>query len=134
MLNKLRVFVYGTLKPGEINYNRYCAGKVVEERNAIAFGKLFSLPIGYPAMTVGDEAVRGCLLAFTNAAILSALDSLEDYDPNRPVAQNLYNRQQIETFDSTSQPLGLAWVYLMTCERVQQLGGTWLPDGNWRGL
>jgi len=25
----IRVFVYGTLKPGEVNYQRYCEGKVI---------------------------------------------------------------------------------------------------------
>ncbi|NET53980.1 MAG: gamma-glutamylcyclotransferase, partial [Merismopedia sp. SIO2A8] len=42
-----KVFVYGTLKPGEVNYDQYCASKVVEEIRAIAFGELFDLPIGY---------------------------------------------------------------------------------------
>lgn len=132
MLNKLRVFVYGTLKPGEFNYNCYCAGKVLEAQKAIALGKLFSLPVGYPAMTSGNEPVRGCLLTFENDEILTALDSLENYDPQRPSAENHYNRQKIETFDATSQSLGLAWAYLMTFEQVQQLGGTWLPEGDWR--
>ncbi len=31
---ELRVFVYGTLKPGEANYQKYCAGKVVEAKRA----------------------------------------------------------------------------------------------------
>jgi len=26
----IRVFVYGTLKPGEVNYQRYCEGKVID--------------------------------------------------------------------------------------------------------
>jgi gamma-glutamylcyclotransferase (GGCT)/AIG2-like uncharacterized protein YtfP len=48
-LNQLKVFVYGTLKPGESNYQRYCAENVVEKREAIrrnpfrviAFGQLY---------------------------------------------------------------------------------------------
>jgi gamma-glutamylcyclotransferase (GGCT)/AIG2-like uncharacterized protein YtfP len=27
---QMKVFVYGTLKPGECNYQRYCEGKVVD--------------------------------------------------------------------------------------------------------
>ena len=42
----VRVFVYGTLKPGEANYKRYCAGKVVDVKTAFVQGKLFALPMG----------------------------------------------------------------------------------------
>jgi gamma-glutamylcyclotransferase (GGCT)/AIG2-like uncharacterized protein YtfP len=43
----INVFAYGTLKPGEANYQKYCAGKVVEVKRAIANGKLYDLPIGW---------------------------------------------------------------------------------------
>ena len=33
-----KVFVYGTLKPGEINYQRYCEGRIAKEEEAIASG------------------------------------------------------------------------------------------------
>jgi gamma-glutamylcyclotransferase (GGCT)/AIG2-like uncharacterized protein YtfP len=65
------VFVYGTLKPGENNYQIYCAGKVLAEQRAIAFGRLFSLPAGYPAMTPGDCPVHGFLLSFANSTVRS---------------------------------------------------------------
>lgn len=65
------VFVYGTLKPGENNYQIYCAGKVLAEQRAITFGRLFSLPAGYPAMTPGDCPVHGFLLSFANSTVRS---------------------------------------------------------------
>jgi gamma-glutamylcyclotransferase (GGCT)/AIG2-like uncharacterized protein YtfP len=55
----VRVFVYGTLKPGEANYQRYCAGKVVDAERTSVLGKLFALPMGYPAMTLGEYSVHG---------------------------------------------------------------------------
>ncbi len=42
----LRVFVYGTLKPGEVNYQKYCNGKVVEQERALTLGQLFALQDG----------------------------------------------------------------------------------------
>lgn len=126
-----QVFVYGTLKPGEVNYQKYCAGKVVEARKAIAPGKLYALPMGYPAMTLGDGKVHGYLLSFTDAAILTALDDLEDYDSTRPISENLYNRQSIEISEPTGLSLGWAWVYLMTPKKVYQLGGILQLDGCW---
>ncbi|HEY9725489.1 MAG TPA: gamma-glutamylcyclotransferase [Chroococcales cyanobacterium] len=133
MLNTLKVFVYGTLKPGETNYQRYCAGKVVEEQSAIAFGQLYDLPLGYPAMTYGEIPVQGFLLTFADPSVLTALDELEDYNPNRLPQENEYERQQIEIYNLSAQSLGLAWVYLMNPDRIQRLGGVLLRSGWWSG-
>ncbi|MEH2163169.1 MAG: gamma-glutamylcyclotransferase [Nostoc sp.] len=129
----VRVFVYGTLKPGEANYKKYCAGKVVDLKRAFVEGKLFALPMGYPAMTLGDGQVYGYLLSFSNPRILNELDILENCQPTRQASENLYNRQIIEVYEPKSLSLGWAWVYFMTLERVEQLGGFLQPDGWWSG-
>lgn len=129
----LKVFVYGTLKPGEANYKRYCDGKVVDANRAYALGKLFALPMGYPAMTLGDSHVYGYLLCFTDSRVLNQLDELEGYQPVRTASENLYNRQQIEIYDLEQTSLGLAWVYLMTSKQIHQLGGVFQTDGWWSG-
>ena len=127
----LKVFVYGTLKPGECNYLRYCEGKVVEACPAIARGQLFALPAGYPAMISGEGRVDGFLLHFTKSAILADLDELEDYHPGRDRAENEYQRESIAIFDLNFQPLGTAWAYFMLPDRVRSLNGIWLPHGRW---
>ncbi len=132
-MDNLKIFVYGTLKPGETNYQRYCAGKVVEAKRAIAFGQLFDLPLGYPAMTLGDSPVQGFLLTFADPNVLSILDELEDYDPQRLPEENEYYRQEIDIYSPTDQALGLAWVYLMTSKQVQYLEGIPIPSGWWSG-
>ncbi|MBW4609100.1 MAG: gamma-glutamylcyclotransferase [Hassallia sp. WJT32-NPBG1] len=130
----LKVFVYGTLKPGEVNYQRYCALQVVDAKKAYTFGKLFALPMGYPAMTLGDSLVYGYLLTFADAKVLNNLDILEDYQPSRQMSENLYNRQETEIYDLQGRSLGMAWVYLMTQNQVCQLNGIQLhPDGWWSG-
>jgi gamma-glutamylcyclotransferase (GGCT)/AIG2-like uncharacterized protein YtfP len=129
---KLRVFVYGTLKPGEANYQKYCAGKVVEAQKAITFGKLYTLPMGYPAMTKGEGKVHGYLLSFADSTLLTALDDLEDYQPTRQISENLYDRQYIEIYDLKRVSLASAWVYLMTSDKIYQLGGVGLVDGCWK--
>ncbi|WP_325064821.1 gamma-glutamylcyclotransferase [Dolichospermum flos-aquae] len=57
----INVFVYGTLKPGEVNYQKYCAGKVIKEQRAIANGKLNNSPMVYPAITSEDGSVTTCV-------------------------------------------------------------------------
>src|ERR687885_990208 len=130
-LNSVKVFVYGTLKPGEINYDRYCAGRVVQEQPAIAYGQLYHLSLGYPGMILGDGQVQGFLLTFADSAIFDSLDELEDYNPNRPQEDNEYNREQITVYDLVGQSLGLAWVYFMTLEKVQSFKGVLIPSGCW---
>lgn len=131
--NLVNVFVYGTLKPGESNYQSYCAVDVIEAKRAIAFGQLFALPLGYPAMTLGNCSIHGFLLSFSNSVILERLDWLEDYNPNRSFGQNEYYRQQIEIYNLALDSLGLAWVYLMTPEQVNYHGGLLISSGWWKG-
>lgn len=128
----LSVFVYGTLMPGEIGYQQFCAGRVSQSQPAIAPGHLYHLPAGYPAMTPGTGWVQGWVLQFSDSKILSVLDQYEDYDPNRAPSDNLYDRQQVAVLTPTQQPLGLAWIYLMRTESVRALAGQYLPSGRWR--
>ncbi|NET00217.1 MAG: gamma-glutamylcyclotransferase [Sphaerospermopsis sp. SIO1G2] len=126
----MNVFVYGTLKPGESNYY-LCKNYVIAAKPAIAYGKLFHLPVGYPAMTPGDDHVHGYLLSFPDSQILPTLDDLEDYHPSKSVSENLYQREYIKIFQPTGESLGWAWVYLMTPDKVNQLNGIFQPHGCW---
>jgi gamma-glutamylcyclotransferase (GGCT)/AIG2-like uncharacterized protein YtfP len=125
--------VYGTLKPGETNYKRYCADRVVAAQRAFVFGQLFALPVGYPAMTLGESQVQGYLLSFADVGVLTLLDDLEDYLPNRHRSENLYNRVSIEVYQPDNKFLGQAWVYVMSPQRVDQLGGVRQSNGWWTG-
>jgi gamma-glutamylcyclotransferase (GGCT)/AIG2-like uncharacterized protein YtfP len=73
------------------------------------------------------------LLTFADPNVLSILDELEDYDPQRLPEENEYYRQQIDIYSPTDQALGLAWVYLMTSKQVQYLEGIPIPSGWWSG-
>ncbi|MBE9075890.1 gamma-glutamylcyclotransferase [Romeria aff. gracilis LEGE 07310] len=128
----LRVFVYGTLKPGGLYHQQYCVAHLVEAVSAIAQGTLYDFPqLGYPAMTEGDGWVQGDLLTFSNRQTLAHLDYLEDYDEHRPDHENEYQRQEITVFTPDHQPLGQAWAYFMKPQRVKDLGGILLPSGSW---
>ncbi len=132
-MSYLRVFVYGTLKPGEVNYQSYCAEDILECFPAVANGLLYELLIGYPAMTRGKSTVHGFVLSFRNPKVLVELDKLEDYHPQRLPEQNEYQRQNIKTFRSDGQYLWTVWSYLMLPEKVELLGGKLLPSGFWKG-
>lgn len=132
-LAPLKIFVYGTLKPGEVNYRLYCEGKVADAQEAIAFGQLFSLPAGYPAMTDGEDLVYGTLLSFSEESILQDLDQLEGFDPQRPELENEYQRKVTEVYDLNHQLLGTCWTYVMTTSQTRALNGIRITEGKWTG-
>lgn len=129
----LHVFVYGTLKPGEHFYPRYCEGKVVASVEAIALGTLYDLPMGYPALTPGENPVYGYVLSFADFGVLAALDELEGYDPHGSPLLNEYERSLTTVYSLNHEVLGQAWHYWMTTRQAEQLGGTRLAHGRWTG-
>lgn len=126
-----QVFVYGTLKPGESNYQIYCQGKTIAEIAAYTRGQLYHLPPGYPGMTMGNNKVRGYLLSFGDSQILSDLDALENYSENRAAQLNDYYRQKVPVYSLSNESLGNAWCYLMSLEKVTFYQGKLLTTPSW---
>jgi gamma-glutamylcyclotransferase (GGCT)/AIG2-like uncharacterized protein YtfP len=130
----IRVFVYGTLKPGESQY-LLCADHVMSSQSAIAHASIYHLSLGYPAIVPGTGITYGYLLTFQNAEILEILDDYEQHDPTEIEPFGLgndYQRQEIEVFDLDRISLGKAWAYVMTREQVDRLKGVLIPSGIWQ--
>ncbi|MFE4105922.1 gamma-glutamylcyclotransferase family protein [Almyronema epifaneia] len=128
----LRVFVYGTLKPGELYHESYCGTEGVAAIAAMTTGQIYHLSVGYPAMTVGDGWVIGMLLSFARPQVLQRLDQLEGFCRDRPAAENEYQRVWRPVWALDQTPLGEAWMYVMTTAQISALGGQPLPGGVWR--
>ena len=127
----LKVFVYGTLKPGERNYQRFCDRQTKSEIPAYTQGILYDLPVGYPAMAEGKEKVRGCLLVFNNPQILSTLDILEGYQSQQESNLNEYYRLLVPVYAIDGEYLTQAWAYFMTPTKIKQYRGTIITSGWW---
>lgn len=54
---RLGIFVYGTLKRGQRNHDRFCRG-VLAVIEATVRGRLYDLPLGFPALVVPQEDVQ----------------------------------------------------------------------------
>ena len=54
--NHLRLFVYGTLKRGFWNHDRFCSQAVGIEP-ATTWGRLYHLPAGFPALEVPETCI-----------------------------------------------------------------------------
>lgn len=147
----LSIFVYGTLKRGERNHDRFCAGAVYIEV-ATTPGRLYELPFGFPGLRVpgqnvhavgttdyafdarrqrqlrplpdapaGWGTVHGEVITFDDPRRLGVLDALEGYAPGE---RGLYERVLIPVEKDGDKIL--AWAY-----QTKRSLGTHLPGGRW---
>ncbi|WP_369389017.1 gamma-glutamylcyclotransferase family protein [Streptomyces sp. CG1] len=132
----LPFFVYGTLRPGEVNHDLFLRGRTTAEEPARLPGAALYDGPGYPyAVERPGGAIRGELVTArpeSYAELLAALDRLEEYAPGDP--QSLYERvarQAVRTADGA--PVR-AWVYLAAPRVAAALraNGTRIEDGDWR--
>lgn len=130
-----RVFVYGTLMPGE--HNAAVAGTPLHATGATLAGfALYDLdPEGYPAIVEADVSslVRGVVLTFTPHAwteTLARLDRLEGLDERPP----LYVRTAVQVRTDRAE-LVSAWVYVYgRPDRLRGEGARLVPGGDWRSV
>ena len=54
--NHLRLFVYGTLKKGFWNFDRFCT-RAISIEPATTWGRLYHLPAGFPALEVPEGSI-----------------------------------------------------------------------------
>lgn len=132
----LPFFVYGTLRPGEHNHDRFVRGLDVREQPALLHGGALYDGPGYPFVTDGDGTVRGALITATPQeydGLLAALDGLETYlGPDDP--RNLYERVARDV-EVPGAGTVRAWVYLAASAVSRTLGasGPRIPGGDWLG-
>jgi len=127
-----RVFVYGTLQPGGLYWDRFCEGRVEVVGRARIRGRLYDLPVGYPGVWLeGPGWVRGVVLDLAGPGVLRGIDGLEGFDPEGPVEENEYERRRVEAFDEEGNSLGLVWAYGMSPGRIAGEGGSLVENGVW---
>ncbi|MER6785613.1 gamma-glutamylcyclotransferase family protein [Streptomyces sp. NPDC000658] len=114
---ELPFFVYGTLRPGEVNHDLLLRGRTLREEPARLPGALLYDGPGYPyaveAPGEADATVSGELVTARPeeyARLLADLDRLEEYAPGDP--RNLYERVAREVVRVDGAVPVRAWVYV----------------------
>lgn len=140
-LPALPFFVYGTLKPGGLNYARYLAGRTAEELPAALAGAALFSPGPFPFLTLEPDLVlpgevaHGALLSVAPAGYAEALpllDKLEGYTPGG--ADNLYERVALTV--ATEAGPRRAWVYVAAARALRLIRGGRMrrvTGGEWAG-
>lgn len=128
---RLPVFVYGTLRPGEKNYAHYLAGRTVREAPATAAGRLYYVAEGgYPYLVPGDGRVAGELV-FLDPALydetLRGLDELEEYLPGDEAHSVYLRRPAIVSLAGDGRVR--AWIYYWNSPDIT---GTPIAGGDFR--
>lgn len=151
----LNLFVYGTLKRGQSNHERFCRG-LISVQEATVRGHLYELPFGFPALVVPETEVRatGTTNYLTDAeagryeeAEVSETPSSWDTvwgellvfdDPEkrlpmldgleffRPGEESFYKRVLIPATLAETGTTLLAWAYA-----IESASGLYLPGGHW---
>jgi gamma-glutamylcyclotransferase (GGCT)/AIG2-like uncharacterized protein YtfP len=121
MTRQHSVFVYGTLRPGQGNYQRLLAGRTVRESPAIAKG-LALYGRGFPyAVPQSGARIVGDLITIESSLyreVLADLDILEGYHPQQSSVSH-YIRVTRSVIANHALPGGgtweafhMAWIYL----------------------
>jgi len=151
----LDVFVYGTLKRGQRNHERFCRG-VLAVSEASLRGRLYDLPLGFPALVVPKEDVRATGTADYRADVETqnharsgtpgtspnrdvihgelmsfddpeeCLPALDGLEGFRPGEKSFYGRVLVPATLAKTGAIVPAWVYV-----VEAASGVYLPGGCW---
>ncbi|MEV3972493.1 gamma-glutamylcyclotransferase family protein [Streptomyces sp. NPDC050698] len=133
----LPFFVYGTLRPGEVNHDLLLRGRTRSEEPArLADAVLYQGP-GYPYAVgeAGGGPVSGELITALPEAyeeLLAELDRLEEYVPGDP--RSLYERVERKAVRTADGAAVRAWVYLAAPAVAARLRarGRVIASGDWR--
>lgn len=117
-----RVFVYGTLMPGDVRWHHLepFADPAIAPGQDSVDGLLWSTPWGWPAMTDGDGIVHGVVVRLASDRVGDALTEL---DAVEGAANDLFERIAVTTHGGKE-----CWIYRWP-------GGTdgfdQMADGRW---
>lgn len=131
-----RIFVYGSLREGFENYEKYLKGKVSDITPGIVQGKLFHIADrGYPALLEGTNDVHGEIMTIKEnyEDILKTLDDLECFYGDSMIS-NEYDRKKVDVFNAITKQKERLPVYFFNTKNPEadQLQLILIPDGDWK--
>lgn len=151
----IRLFVYGTLKRGYWNFERYCRN-AVDIQPATVWGRLYQLPAGYPAIEVpettilahgtddpvADAITQKCLAEtsynwtrpegdwdLVHGEVMTFLDPERDLPPIDRLEGVGLKKPTLYDRVLLASSVGLVWLYWMNGINADPR----LFDGNWIG-
>jgi len=119
------LFVYGTLRPGEVRWQHLAPYVVGEGREALVAGELYDTGLDYPAaMFGGESSILGRVYPLDNSRLTAALAHLDEVES---AVRGSYARVSVVTSAGET-----AWAYQCgepALLRTRIEGGDWLQRG-----
>lgn len=128
-----KIFVYGSLRTGFYNYDKYLKGKVKDAKLGKVKGKLYHMPHkGYPALLEGEDVVFGEVMTIKNfEEVMIPMDKMENYYGTND-SRNEYNRivMDVELENGKTESC-YVYYYAMNDEEVFNGNSIYVENGDW---
>lgn len=139
-MKNINLFVYGSLREGFFNYDKYLAGKVSEKKDAkLENMKLYHMEYkGYPAITHGDETIIGEIMTINEAdyeSTMKAMDKMEGFvSENNP--ENEYHRVILDVENLHTNEKEKCFVYFYNKDKDIDFEekAQHIPSGDWKNF
>lgn len=135
-MSKRRIFVYGSLREGFFNYDKYLKGNVKSSELAKVKGKVYHMPYkGYPAIFEAEGYVQGEVMDLEDyEKTMKALDEMEGfYGVNNP--KNEYDRKLVEVYlDNGQVESCYAYFYNKNNDDKFDDEAIYIPNGDWKSF
>lgn len=118
----MQVFVYGTLRTGMYNYEKYFQGHVVHRQKGYVKGELYSIiDKVYPALIPGERMILGELMDMDDTFSVEIVDEMEGYyGPHR--LDNEYHKMMCTIYDlDKTTEIGAFPVYMYNLDNPHHL-------------
>ena len=134
-MNKIKLFVYGSLREGFFNYDKYLKDNVISNRIAkIKNVVLYHMPYkGYPAVINGCYEVVGEVIELSNYdEVITAVDKMEgilgEGNPN-----NEYNKILVEVeFEDGTKENCYSYFYNKSIDKKFNIEAEFVKSGDWK--
>lgn len=137
-MKNINIFVYGSLREGFFNYNKYLDGKVLNKRDAkLENMRLYHMDYkGYPAIINGEETVLGEIITLNESdyeSTMKAVDEMEGFiSENNP--ENEYHKIILEVEDIQTNEKEKCFVYFYNKDKDIDFEdkAEHIPSGDWK--
>lgn len=132
---EIKIFVYGSLREGFFNYDRYLKGNVIKNKPAKMNNFiLYHMPYkGYPAVIDGNGEVYGEVMTLSNYhEVMNSVDEMEGFiskgNPN-----NEYNKELVEVlYEDGTKELCYSYIYNKELDVNFNEEAIFIDNGNWK--
>lgn len=131
-----KIFVYGSLREGFFNYDKYLNGKVLKPTLAKVKGKLYHLSDkGYPALLDGNDEVIGEIMEMKDFyKDIVPMDEMEGYFSPENTSLNEYTRtvMTVKNLETNEEEECYVYKYEQYTQDDFKNHAVYLPTGDWK--